>query len=219
MSVVIHSPDTGQYRTDYQIGFADGTLTEREAIAKMLEEMAERDRWPWLSVSRYQHPRMPATRLSAPTIKDAELAALRAEVERLRWYACALREVAGRMWERKGKAERETAEMEKAGKSAYMAISRRYDQLDETCDRFEAENERLRVALEQSPCKCQRAARCQECGNNLVEGRDQYSGSWICGVCVKERDLLELPVVRKCTRCAALDAARQEAQAAPEVKP
>lgn len=63
----------------------------------------------------------------------------------------------------------------------------------------------MREALEKSECWCPRLFICPHCGGDVVEGQDQYAGSWICGKCVR-CVILPRDEGRKCTRCAALSA-------------
>jgi hypothetical protein len=63
----------------------------------------------------------------------------------------------------------------------------------------------LEEALGKQPCLCPPLIECPRCHGPVVEGRDQYEGSWICGKCVAEVQLPKDPD-RPCARCAALSA-------------
>ena len=65
--------------------------------------------------------------------------------------------------------------------------------------------EGMRKALEATPCRCPVLLKCPHCEGDVVEGADQYSGSWICGACVKAVTLPKDPAY-PCIRCAALAA-------------
>ncbi len=74
--------------------------------------------------------------------------------------------------------------------------------------------ETLRRALEATPCKCPTIKQCRTCGMKLVEGHDQFTGSWICPDCVAVAAPFKDPL-KPCRRCAALanpavDAVRRE---------
>lgn len=70
---------------------------------------------------------------------------------------------------------------------------------------LEAQNARLREALEASKCRCSRAlvTVCRECGGELVAGVEQFADSWICPTC-KETKTPESCVYQVCDRCAVL---------------
>ena len=61
----------------------------------------------------------------------------------------------------------------------------------------------LEKALRAQQCKCPVLLKCPHCGGDVVEGVDQFSGSWICGACVKTVNLPK-DSARQCIRCAAL---------------
>lgn len=65
--------------------------------------------------------------------------------------------------------------------------------------------EGMRKALEAQPCRCSLLLKCPHCAGDVVEGVNQFSGSWICGACVKEVNLPKDPAY-PCIRCAALAA-------------
>lgn len=66
--------------------------------------------------------------------------------------------------------------------------------------------------LRVQPCQCPKLLRCPHCKGSVVEGHDQYAGSWICGACCKEVDL-QRDTSRQCTRCAILSSPGAEANA------